>query len=512
MASSVKQVWQKYRTVRVAYYTLVVGLVAFLAYCIMGIRNASLLNEAMRQARLDRPNWQWTEEFETGGTAFVTDNLAMDIEKWQLDRGMTENFQGRFKHPAWYMGWNGWQSTYWTGVNADDTLINHHPNVTLPGLNYKLLIPFLQSKEADADLDLLRNWRYRPAGRFEHRIKGLGMLHLLPTVQKKRDIANLLMMNAYLYADAKNPSAALREVQTMQMLCRSFGDDPFIICQLVRMAINNHGAKVLQRVLANCDNADPKQLLELQNEYWAEAERNFLLPAFRGDRALLHHDLQLLEKDAAIRQKFRDSYLFSQLQINVTGIGRIDSVLRDIYLRYLFMPSSATWPRHQAEILQRGNAAVEAIKQPEETWLPFTRTLRNIKLSFLETLGFFALGHEKIILAALRNRTQMRAAATACAVERFRMEHQRWPTGWEEVIPKYLPAIPKDGMTGRPLIWKTFEDGIIIYGVGRDEVDSDGYVIEDANGGPKDDGIKLWSPGKRRMSPVSFMKWDNLPF
>jgi hypothetical protein len=58
----------------------------------------------------------------------------------------------------------------------------------------------------------------------------------------------------------------------------------------------------------------------------------------------------------------------------------------------------------------------------------------------------------------------------ACALERFRNEHNALPKGLEDIVPQYLSAIPNDVFTGQPLNYRLTEDGqnYVIYGVGTD--------------------------------------------
>jgi hypothetical protein len=45
----------------------------------------------------------------------------------------------------------------------------------------------------------------------------------------------------------------------------------------------------------------------------------------------------------------------------------------------------------------------------------------------------------------------LRCAATACAVERFRLKYKKLPEKLEQLVPEFLPKVPIDPFDGKPL-------------------------------------------------------------
>ncbi|MFN7141546.1 MAG: hypothetical protein ACK4UN_19635, partial [Limisphaerales bacterium] len=64
------------------------------------------------------------------------------------------------------------------------------------------------------------------------------------------------------------------------------------------------------------------------------------------------------------------------------------------------------------------------------------------------------------------------AAQTMFALRTFKDQHGRLPEKLEELVPHYLPALPRDGFDGKPL--KYSAEKRILYSVGKDLVDSGG--------------------------------------
>jgi hypothetical protein len=64
----------------------------------------------------------------------------------------------------------------------------------------------------------------------------------------------------------------------------------------------------------------------------------------------------------------------------------------------------------------------------------------------------------------------------ACAVERFRNDNQKVPATLNELVPRYLPAVPNDPVIEKPLAYRVKDDRehYIIYSVGSDGADNNG--------------------------------------
>jgi hypothetical protein len=74
--------------------------------------------------------------------------------------------------------------------------------------------------------------------------------------------------------------------------------------------------------------------------------------------------------------------------------------------------------------------------------------------------------------------TILRSLAAACALERYRMAHGRLPATLEDLAPAFLPSIPTDPLTGKPLCYKPSESSsYLIYGTGWDQTDNAGASV-----------------------------------
>ena len=88
-----------------------------------------------------------------------------------------------------------------------------------------------------------------------------------------------------------------------------------------------------------------------------------------------------------------------------------------------------------------------------------------------------------MLLPALQNvpkrfatfEARRRAALTAIAVERYRLEHKgSLPEKLDDLVPDYLSAVSFDPFDGNALRFLKLERGFVVYSIGSDREDNDG--------------------------------------
>jgi hypothetical protein len=79
--------------------------------------------------------------------------------------------------------------------------------------------------------------------------------------------------------------------------------------------------------------------------------------------------------------------------------------------------------------------------------------------------------------------TCLESTRAACAVERYRLANKRLPEQLDDLVPAFLPEVPKDPLTGAPLFYTPSPDGsFVIYGVGWNQADDGGSVHSPQSG------------------------------
>ncbi len=107
----------------------------------------------------------------------------------------------------------------------------------------------------------------------------------------------------------------------------------------------------------------------------------------------------------------------------------------------------------------------------------------------------------------------LRTALAAVVAERFRLDHGRFPKDWSELSPLYISEPILDPYTGKPLLIKLNEKGIVIYSIGRDGKDDGGEHLNHNHfwiyGGKGWDmsntnlGTRVYLPAWRRGPPAA---------
>lgn len=109
------------------------------------------------------------------------------------------------------------------------------------------------------------------------------------------------------------------------------------------------------------------------------------------------------------------------------------------------------------------------------------------------------LGIDRIARAMLIYRAHCRCIVAALAAERYRVDNGSLPSNWEQLVPRYLPRSLLDPFTGKPLIFKTLPDGLMIYSVGYNGVDDGGKIFPADKQFNGDIGYRLWKPDQRQL-------------
>src|SRR5205823_11752573 len=114
-------------------------------------------------------------------------------------------------------------------------------------------------------------------------------------VQNAREIAYVLDFDVLLRAHDNDGDGALASCRAIVNTGRSLVDEPFLISQLVRIAIRAIALGKVERTLAQTQ-PSPAALAELQRLLEEEEPAPVLLIALRGERGGMDQLLQALDK------------------------------------------------------------------------------------------------------------------------------------------------------------------------------------------------------------------------
>jgi hypothetical protein len=93
--------------------------------------------------------------------------------------------------------------------------------------------------------------------------------------------------------------------------------------------------------------------------------------------------------------------------------------------------------------------------------------------------------------AADRDEQVQRNLHVAFALANYQRDRGRYPAKLDELVPRYLPAIPDDLFSGKALIYRPSEKGYLVYSVGPNGIDEGGSTLED---NPPGDDLSVRMP------------------
>ncbi len=222
----------------------------------------------------------------------------------------------------------------------------------------------------------------------------------------------------------------------------------------------------MERTLAQVQ-APEEDLAATQQLFHDEQGQDTLLMALRGDRAFTHRVMSWT--DANDRERFNQA----GRRLDLVGLSQ-----REAWLGACLHWLLAGWLKeNHAVMLELSGEAVEIAKLPADEQVARFQALRrkanNLRSDAVWPFFRYAWGYVSVLgtitvaETSARHRAELRCAITGLAAERFRLAHGRWPRSLDELAPRFLAAVPPDPYDGKPLKLSAFDDGILIYSVGR---------------------------------------------
>jgi hypothetical protein len=355
--------------------------------------------------------------------------------------------------------------------------------VQLSPLQLKLLTTALNA--ANAAVKEARTLANMPRGR--HSIVYLPdtISILLPHLQPMRNLATILSYDAVLRAHQGDVDGALESCRAGYNAGRSLGEEPFLICQLVRMNMRSVSHRSIERTLAQGQPSEAA-LESLQRLLEEDEPEPLLLYGARGERALMDHFMQAAQSGQMTH---------AQLAQSMSGIG-----LPGNELGVLFFVGTAR--QNRVAMLEFESRIVEIAKlSPAKQTEQLQQLQQSIKdLPTITRMLVPAV--TKVVDAHDRTLAELRCDLVALAAERYRLSHGTWPAVLTDLVPDYLKQIPTDPFDDQALRYRRLADGVVIYSIGLDRQDDGGNMDRSRPYAPGTDiGIRLWDVSRRRQLP-----------
>lgn len=318
-------------------------------------------------------------------------------------------------------------------------------------------------------------------------------------IDDSRAVQNRLNDLFLLDVNRGNIAAALQKLQAMNQLSHANSHEPGLVFSLMVRTFLKQQTDGIQRLLAQSE-INAAQLQQLHN----------LLAPFDSNRVWKH----ALFTEAGGTNAMIEMIKAKKISANRLGGGQTP----DHWWEYPKFWWDDFYYTQQIRSYQQAAEAMKVLldvyKSSDEPLLKQYAKLQQLtdviraerKQMKVSLKQFFMPSFEKFCSMEMQKIASVRCALAAIAAEKFRLQHQRWPTSISELG---LSAAMTDPFDEKPLRMKTVNDGLIIYSIGPDKKDDEGLVLSNIDVSTADIGFKLWNVPQRRQAatPVPKVKW-----
>jgi hypothetical protein len=373
--------------------------------------------------------------------------------------------------------------------NAHDQLVsladNERIDDTLAGL---IRADLNASRDA---VRIARSVADRPRGRHELQITPAVIDTRLSGTQAARTVARLLQSDAALRAYDGDLDGAVDSCRAILNTGRSIGDEPFLISQLVRIAIGRTALSAARRVLGQGEPSGAS-LERFQSLIRDEADQPLLVYSMRGERATLDEIIRRVETGKV------------PLSAVTGGPKQGGSSMADTAIASL----SGAFSRNQRAIaLEWMNEAVAIAKRPsaeqESLWRDWQAEITGVVQSrfgrFTTMLPLLLVPGMSNASAFVNYRADLSATDILIAAERHRRKTGDWPASIAAIDRTILPSPPLDPYTGQAFHMERHDGQLVIYSVGSNLQDEHGAepAKRGIRSGPDDVPARAWDISMR---------------
>jgi hypothetical protein len=294
-----------------------------------------------------------------------------------------------------------------------------------------------------------------------------GWQTLLPHLGILKLTSNRLRLAAEAGLGFRDERSVVGRLVDQVRLAQTLEKEPALISEQVALVMGSIAVQTAEVVLAR-DQLGEGELMQLQGVYLEAAQRVTYEPGMVGEFCEILGTLSLSPRALA-----RTPYLSGGGRASGGWDPRADIVSLGYSLsgwrgRDLGTAIQVVDPLRRAARLP----PVERVQEirrlqallPERFLSPLEDVSSNIVPFIRETP-----------MLCLHQSTEFYAAGVSCAVERWRRANVgKLPESLDDLVPKYLAALPIDPMNGKSLKYRRFSDGYVVYGVGEDGSDHGG--------------------------------------
>ncbi len=324
-------------------------------------------------------------------------------------------------------------------------------------------------REYETDLAEIASAATRPGAHFETHPEEL-FAALVPHLSSVKGLSQTFMIRSAAQIQERKNDGAFADLRTVFRLGETLRNEGYLISQLVRIAVYQNAFRAMAEGQAERSWTEP-QWLELQRFLETIEFRSGLLLSLRTER-----NVGILTIDAC-----RLHPILFQTLFPLIGSEPDSQAVELIYgLPPGIMPSGWYY-QNMGEIAAHFRDVLGPLAQNPIARLPdHGEDLVNgfAKIGPYNFLAHLLRSPLKLSLIKFdRTETLREMAIVVCALERYRLRHQKYPETLSNLVPEFLATAPLDFMDGQPLRYRrTDDEWFRLYSVGSNGIDDGGKL------------------------------------
>jgi hypothetical protein len=356
-----------------------------------------------------------------------------------------------------------WQNYYRDLSESTNVfLVARHPQT--PAVDVLLAL-----SKYDSTIEELRQAAARPASRFPLDYgTSEKFAILLPHLAPLKGCAVVLRMRALAELQAEQSQQALADIRLALDLTEKIRSEPFLISQLVRIAIFHITVQPIWEGLAQHRWTD-SQLSDLDRQL---ATFDFVADyaaAMRGENVCQVAAVDYMRDRPGQFERVGEfgenhSTQLADLCVYLIPSGWFYQNERRCakFILEQFLPIGDVGRQtFSPRLVQQANQALQAMRSTPYTW---------VCKMFLP--GLTKAAHRFAFAQGTLNLVR-----SGCALERYRLATGKYPETLDALAPRFISKVPRDPIGGQPLLYRcTDNQHFVLYSVGWNQTDDDGQV------------------------------------
>ena len=281
-----------------------------------------------------------------------------------------------------------------------------------------------------------------------------------------RDGARLLAADTRCKAADGDPRGALENIGAMFSIAEHTAADSILVMQLVAIAIDRIAAGTLEAVLAS--GTATAEDLAAANIHDHISYRKQLARALRMEEAF---GLSIL---CQVGGGDEPLWTFMARDEDIEGpVFEGLVIAAPLYRVFLLKDDVATYRENMYRL---GSLSARPYYEVKEEFEAVEKQFSSRPQGIVTQCQFPALS--PCVKVCARGDARRGAARVGLAMCRYRAAKQAFPETLQELVPEFLPAVPRDPFCGQPLRLKSTDQDLIIYSIGPNGKDDDGVPFD----------------------------------